>query len=217
MANDAAATALPPRAATIAEIKEAIEALSEVDSERLHQIAINRIVRIGRCAANGRTSDDLLQEALWRILNQSRKWHPERAPFVQFVIGVVFSVASEWAAHRKRNLDTPDYAKLESEAAQEDEDGSLLSPFAALAGSTLDPESNLTAAEAEAEQSALVREMEQQFADDENAVCVLMGWEDGMDGPAIRREFGFSEKLYETTVRRIKRQSRKILEKRNAG
>jgi DNA-directed RNA polymerase specialized sigma24 family protein len=217
MTKDGTAIGRPLKAASIAEISAAIDALTAADTERFEQMAVNRIVRIGRRAANGRTSDDLLQESLRRILDQSRTWHPGNVPFVPFVIGVIYSVASEWAGHRKRNLDSPEYADLESETIKEREEGDAHSPFEGLATPTPTPEDELIMAEFETEQAAMVGEIEKHFAEDDNAATLLMGWEEGMDGPAIRKEFGFSETLYDTTVRRIKRQSRKLMEKRNGG
>jgi hypothetical protein len=70
-------------------------------------------------------------------------------------------------------------------------------------------------AEIESERQAFVGAIEEHFANDENASYVLMGWQEGMDGPAIQKEFGFSETLYRAIVRRIKRNSRKIMEERH--
>ena len=42
-----------------------------------------------------------------------------------------------------------------------------------------------------------------------------MGFQDGMDGPAIRAEFGIPEKEFRTTMRRIQRGVKTIMEQRN--
>jgi len=42
-----------------------------------------------------------------------------------------------------------------------------------------------------------------------------MGFQDGMDGPAIRAEFEIPEKEFRTTMRRIQRGVKKIMEQRN--
>src|SRR6185437_11761664 len=98
------------KAATQAEIIAAMESLGNEDSERLEQVAINRVIRIGRKAANGRSHEDLLQEAMERTLERRRIWYPEQVTFVPFLIGVVWSIASEWAGRRERNPRSPEYA-----------------------------------------------------------------------------------------------------------
>ncbi len=214
MDQNAAPDALPAKIATPAEIVHAVEVLTDEDSERLEQVAINRIVRIGRRAANGRTHEDLLHEAMTRILEGQRQWYPENVKFVPYLVGVIWSIASEWAGHRKRNPDLPEYAVLESQITKENEDGNPLSPFPGLKIAEPNIEEQMVDAEIEAERKALADAIEGHFVQDENAAYVLMGWQDGMDGPAIQREFGFSETTYRTIVRRIKRNSRKIVEER---
>jgi len=178
----------------------------------LEQVATNRIIRIGRRATNGRTHEDLLQEAMTRTLEGQRHWYPENVGFVPFLIGVVWSIASEWAGHRKRNPDSPEYAGLESQLTKEDEEGDPISPFDRVAVCAPNSEAQMVEAETEAEQQALVSAIEQHFAEDENASYVLMGWQDGMDGPAIMEACGFRETTYRAIVKRIKRNSLKIME-----
>jgi DNA-directed RNA polymerase specialized sigma24 family protein len=214
MEKDAAPKAPPAKAATQAEIIQAIEALTTEDTERLEQVAKNRIIRIGRRAANLRTEKDLFQEAMTRILEGQRLWCPKNTKFVPFLVGVIWSIASEWAGHRKRNVDSPEYAVPESQITKEDQEGTPLSPFAGL--KTPDPniEDRLIDAEIEAGQKALADAIEKHFEQDENASYVLMAWQEGMDGPRIQQEFGFSKKTYRSIVRRIKRNSRKVIEER---
>lgn len=215
MDQDAVPKAPPAKAATQAEIIQAIEALTPEDTERLEQVAKNRIIRIGRRATNLRAEKDLIQEAMTRILEGRRQWCPQNAKFVPFLVGVIWSIASEWAGHRKRNVDSPEYAVAESQITKEDEEGNPLSPFTGL--KTPDPniEHQMIDAENEAERKALADAIEKHFEQDEDASYVLMGWQDGMDGPPIQKEFGFSEKTYRAIVRRIKRNSRKIVEDRH--
>jgi DNA-directed RNA polymerase specialized sigma24 family protein len=215
MDQDASPGSLSAKVATHAEIIQAMESLTNEDSERLDQVALNRITRIGRRAANGRTHEDLLQEAMTRTLESQRHWYPDNVAFVPYLIGVLWSIASEWAGHRERNPDSPEYAAVESQMIKEDEEGNPLSPFDALKNSGLNVEEQMVEAETEAERQVLVGAIEERFVHDENASYVLMGWEEGMDGPVIQKEFGFSETLYRAIVRRIKRNSRKIMEDRH--
>lgn len=212
---------LPPPArksqpATSGEIDEAIKALTQEDTERLEQAALNRINRIRR-AANGRSHEDLIQEAFTRILDGTRHWYKTgRATFTQCLNGVIWSVASEWAGHRERNKDLPEYALLESVLSRTDEAGKTVSPFDRLQEPSLTAEEEMiearVSAESEAENRALVEKIEAAFANDEKASILLMGFQDGMDGPAIRAEFEMSEKEFRTTMRRIQRGVRKMMD-----
>ena len=215
MDQDAFPGVQPVKAATQAEIVAAMESITDEDSERLEQVAVNRIIRIGRKAANGRDHEDLIQEAMERTLAGQRVWHPAQVAFVPYLVGVLWSIAGEWAGHRKRNLGSPEYAALESQITKEDEEGNALSPFAGLGDTRPTVEEAMIDAETEAEQEALARAIEEHFAEDENASLVLMAWQEGMEGPAIQRDFGFSETTYRSTVRRIRRNSKKIMEDRS--
>lgn len=196
--------------ATRGEIDEAIKALTQADTERIEQSALNRIYRIRR-AANGRSHRDLIQEAFTRILDGTRQWYKDRVTFTDFLIGAVYSIASEWAGHRERNNELPEYALLESVLSKTDEAGKTVSPFDRLREPRLNAEEERIDTEGEAENKALVEKIEAAFEHDEKASILLMGFQDGMDGPAIRAEFGMSEKEYRTTMRRIQRGVRKTM------
>lgn len=202
-----------PQPATNADIDQAIKALTDQDNERLEQSALNRIARIGR-AANGRSHEDLIQEAFLRILGGTRHWYKERATFTDCLIGAIWSIASAWAGHRERNKETPDYAAPESVLSKTDERGKTVSAFAGIADPAPNAETEMieakTTAEQEAECKALTDKLEAAFADDERASIILMGFQDGMTGPEIRDAFGFSEKEFRTIMRRIQRHAKKI-------
>ena len=204
--------------ATPGEIKQAIEALTQEDTERIEQTARNRIYRIGR-ATNRRDHNDLSQEALTRILGGTRHWYRDQVSFTQCLIGVIWSIASEWMGHRERNQDLPEYALLESEMTRTDDEGKLISPFDGLAAPVLNAEQQLiqasVSAEREATNKALVEKIEAELADDEKASILIMGFEDGMDGPDIRTEFGISEKEFKAAIPRIRRYVRKIMEQQH--
>ena len=131
----------PPKSepAAPADIEQALKALGLEDSERIRQFAINRICRIWH-AANGRSHDDLMQEALIRLLDGRRHWDKANISFTQCFIGVIRSIASEWAGHRERNKELPEYAQLETELTKTGEEGNDISPFDGLAEPGLSPE-----------------------------------------------------------------------------
>jgi len=202
-----------PQPATRGEIDHAIEALTPEDTERIDQSARNRIYAIGRAAASRRSHDDLIQEAFTRILDGTRHWYKDNGvSFADWLVGAIYSIASEWAGHRKRNKQQPDYALLESVLSKADDDGKKISPFDRLREPGLNAEEELIDARREAESKALAEKIEAAFADDEKASILLMGFQDGMDGPAMRGEFNISEKEYRTTMRRIQRRVRKMMD-----
>jgi len=215
MDQDASPGVQPVKAATQAEIIAAMESITDEDSERLDQAAINRIIRIGRKAANGRSHEDLLQEVMERTLERRRIWYPGQVAFVPFLVGVVWSIASEWAGHRERNPRSPEYAAVESQITRENEEGNPVSPFAEVGDARPTVEEEMIDAATEAEQVALLKAVKEHFADDENASLVLMAWEEGMDGPTIQKDLGFSDTTYRSTVRRIRRNAKKIMEDRS--
>lgn len=114
-----------PQSATSADVEQAIKALTHADYERIGQAARNRILRVRR-SANGRSDDDLIQEAFTRILDGTRAWHKERVSFTDCLVGSIWSIASAWAGHHKRNKETPEYALLESVLSRANEEGKLL-------------------------------------------------------------------------------------------
>jgi RNA polymerase sigma factor (sigma-70 family) len=205
-----------PQPATRDEIDQAIRALTQEDTERIHQAALNRIDRIRR-AANRRSHEDLIQEAFARILDGTRRWYKDGGvTFTHYLIGVIWSIASEWAGHQKRNKESPEYAFLESDLSKTTEQGRIVSLFDGLQEQSLNAEDEIiesdATAEREAEGKALVEKIEAAFVDDEKASILLMGFQDGMDGPDIRAEFGISEKEFRTTMRRIQRGVRKMMD-----
>jgi DNA-directed RNA polymerase specialized sigma24 family protein len=212
-----------PDPATPGEIKQAFEALTREDSERIWQNARNRIHWIGPHAANGRDADDLIAVAFERILDGTRNWHKGHVGFAPYLIGVIWSIASEWAGYRERNKkkNLPEFASLESQLTKPDEEGREISPFERLATEDLNPEEALAqavmTAEREAHSKALMEKIEAEFADDGTASLVIAGILEDMDGPAIRTTLELSEKEFKATMRRIQRHVKKIMEQPNGG
>lgn len=205
----------PPRSATLEDISGAIDELGQADLVRLNHFAANRIYRIGPRAACGRAGDDLLQTAVERLLDGKRHWYPEKTGILRCLLGVIRSISSAWAGSLKRNASSPEYATLEADLIREGEEGEELSPFDALGAGNGAPnvEEQAIEAETEAERKAHADEIEASCADDEPASIVILGWQSDMDGPAIQKDFGWTETEYRTTVRRIQRRAHKITER----
>ena len=204
----------PPRQATVEDISGEIQALVKHDLVRLEEYAQNRISAIGPYAANGRDHDDLLQEAVRRLLDGRRHWYPDNVDIVKYLIRVIESIASEWAAHHKRNRLSPEYAALESERTKDNEAGKPVSPFDVIGADGLNVEEQAIVDDIEAERKAVADEIEASCAADEPASLVLLDLQSGMKGPAIQQDLGCTETEYRTIVRRIHRRARKISERR---
>jgi DNA-directed RNA polymerase specialized sigma24 family protein len=208
-----------PATATPADIRQAIEALTREDTERIRQTAQNRIYKIGARAANGRDADDLIGEAFERVLGETRHWYKERVVFTQYLVGVIWSIASEWAGYRERNKNLPEFAGLESQLTKTDGEGKQISPFDGLATTDLNPEQALARAEANAERErhseAFMERIRAEFADDVPASLVIDGMLDDLDGAEIRATLELSEKEFKATMRRIHRHVKKLMERSN--
>ena len=77
----------------------ALEQLGPADRIRLQQLARNRLYGLNS------QWEDLLQEALARILDGTRKW-PRNVPIIAFVAGVMRSLAGEyWKEQRQIRSD----------------------------------------------------------------------------------------------------------------
>src|SRR5438105_2736429 len=159
--------------ATSDEISRAIDAMREDEFVRLRLFGQNRIFRIRPRAANRRTADDLLQEAVMRLLDGTRHWYPCKVTLVTFLVGAMRSIASEWASHRNRNKAKPEYASFESERTRKDDEGNAVSPFDAVRAEGLNVEEQAIEEGIEAERKAIADEIEQAFSDDEPASMVI--------------------------------------------
>lgn len=206
----------PKRPATSSEVLRAIDALSDAENERIEQFAINRIHRIGRAAA-GHDHEDLMQDAVARLINGPRHWYPdEGTTFAECLLGIIRSTSSSWAGHRKRNPESPRYAGLDSELSFHIDESRLVSPFEAIASPALNAEQsaveNDIRATEMAEAQKLAAAILESFADDEQATYVLMGFEDGLTGPEIRAALNMSELDYRAVTRKIQRRAKKIMD-----
>jgi DNA-directed RNA polymerase specialized sigma24 family protein len=137
----------------------------------------------------------------------------------QYLLGVIWSIASEWAGYRERNKNVPEFAGLESQLTKTDDEGKQVSPFDGLATTDLNPEQALAKAEAYAERErhseAFMERIRAEFADDVPASLVIDGMLDDLDGAEIRETLELSEKEFKATMRRIQRHVKKLMEQSN--
>jgi hypothetical protein len=100
------------------------------------------------------------------------------------------SIVSHWAENAEREV-------LDSETIVDTEEGETVSVLSKTPDPAPLPDRELVAKEE-------VRKIMQLFDDDNEAWIVLEAWRLGMKGHEIVREYGFSEKTFEATCKRIR-------------
>lgn len=143
-----------------------------------------RLQRFARLRSLGLTSidwEDLLHEAIDRVLAGTRQW-PKQVPFISFLCGVMRSIASEhWRL------------RLNSESTELD-DGTL----ELVADEHPSPERQAAARQ-------VLRKIEGLFESDRVALTVLRGLANGDDPGEIQRVGNMTDKNYAAAQKRIRR------------
>ena len=168
---------IPAGTAATGDVAGALRALSDTDLVRLKSLA-----RLwSRGLPGGLGWADLLNEAVVRSLDGSRRWPPD-VPLLAFLSGVMRSIRDEhWRRARRDN------ALL---VAAPDAQGSVIAPD--------NPERVLAAAQALAAINGL-------FADDPAALKILAGLAEGMTATDIRLHYDMSERDYDSNRKRMRR------------
>jgi DNA-directed RNA polymerase specialized sigma24 family protein len=179
------------RAATAAEIEDAVNKLSDADWYRLRSCA-DRLEFLLQEKAMGR---DLLGEAFERLLRGSRKWDKTKSGLVTFLFGAMRSICNAWFRAKKSPTERP---ILATSLTVEDEEGHLSDPVSK--HPALDP----TAEELVIFREALTR-IDDVLKDDQEARMIVEGFRDGLEPSGIRKLWGFSQPQYETIVTRMRR------------
>jgi len=164
-------------------VARAIRDLSDTDLLRLRALAALR----ARGLPGGITWSDLLNEAVLRALDGSRRWSPD-VPLVAFLAGIMRSLSSEYW-HRSRR-------EVVAMRSLHDDDGGAAQWHALVSAS--DPERAVAAAE----MSAAIDRL---FAADAMALRIIAGLANGLTAAEIRRLYGLDEVDYDTIRRRMRR------------
>jgi DNA-directed RNA polymerase specialized sigma24 family protein len=170
-----------------AEVDAQLRELSGADWTRARKFA--RAVTFG---LKGVEADDLVQEAMTKLLSGDRVWRAGIPPFV-VITNVIRGVASNW---RKRSKNGPIDDSIE--VALLDAGFDLEGPQQAIAVNHITPERILSGQE----QLACV---EQAVADDEELGLLCTAWAEGLRGEPVRSELGWSVKTYEAVRKRFSR------------
>lgn len=159
--------------------------------ELVNQMDLLRLKAIARLYARGLPPEaaweDMLQEALTRVLTGSRR-RPEAVPMVAFVAGIMRSLRADYWRRAKR-----EWGMDKRIDHQRDE---------SLAIDLADPTPGVERALIARQQITLIKLL---FADDPPALKIIGGLGDGLTAEQIRVSTGLSKIDYDSTRRRMRR------------
>ncbi len=178
---------LKRRVATIEESKVALRRLSDDDLCRLQQLA--RIRVIGLYSVDWQ---DLLHEAITRLLEGSRRW-PQDVPLIVFLRETMRSIASDhWRRQEKAVV-----VEESSFGVDKDTDTGY-----GVVTNAVDP---LASPERWVSASETLARIEDVFRDDDDALRVMVGMASGKSPREIQEESNMNQTRYASTQRRIRR------------
>jgi RNA polymerase sigma factor (sigma-70 family) len=134
--------------------------------------------------------DDLVNEALRRVLDGCRKW-PKDVAFMAFLFQTMRSIASEWWKRNRREV--PD-SQIGTSDDGEDDDSYLERQPAAGGG----PEDAAVFAK-------FADAVEEMFANDDDVMAVIIGRVEGLSAAETREKFEMTVTAFETAQKRLRR------------
>ncbi|MCY4383128.1 MAG: hypothetical protein OXE44_08270 [Nitrospinae bacterium] len=167
------------------EIAYALRNLTDADLRRLERIARFRIIGL-----NDLDWQDLLHDAVARLLDGTRRW-PKDIPLVVFLRETMRSIVSE---HWRRKKNTPVLSEAQLHRIDDTERHILENA----PDTTTNPERQMLASET-------LAKIEKVFQGDPEAMRVILGMAVGKSPNEIQKEAQMSSKRYATTQRRIRR------------
>lgn len=181
--------------ATVEEVEQAIARLTRADFARLNEFAKNRahMVSLFGVSCDG---EDLLQEAVFSLLQERRHWNPKKVNFMGVLMGAIRSISF----NLKERSKSTGFEIPASQFVEQDADGAEMpTPVDLAQEARLNPEQTVLV-------FSLLDELQEVFADDPEALVIMDGWSDRMSGTEIIDALGIDRNAYETIVRRIRRQ-----------
>jgi DNA-directed RNA polymerase specialized sigma24 family protein len=184
------------------EVWAAVSSLSEAELFKLGQLAKMSAYRLGRSAGSP-DDDDLLQDAITRLLDGRRKWKPGKVDLVGLIAGTLKSMTSEILEQKKHQPKT----KLECDLRPLDPNEQETNLLQIAADHRPNAEQELLVAE-QITGEQLFDQVEALFSDDALAGLILSEWRRGNSGADIMGAMSLSRQEYDTAVRRIYRRVR---------
>ena len=182
------------------EVRQAIASLTEAESVKLRRLAERACFRLRR-KVWGADPKDILQEAMFRVLQEKRHWKSQKVDFVGLLAGIIVSIESDWRKRGKRG-ETP---VLETDLATTNSVGETVPTVLQRAADPRPtPEQQLIESEA-LTQEQLFQELEELFSEDPLAGLIFSEWQRGSKGPEIMKALDLTRQDYDTAVRRMDR------------
>jgi DNA-directed RNA polymerase specialized sigma24 family protein len=190
------------KAATAAEVSEAIEKLLPEDWAKLYAYAQNRarMMSLYGAAVDGK---DLVQRAVVEMLEGRRTWNPKHVTFSGVLMGAVKSIASN---HKAKNI-ASGYSVPDSQVSSGDDEDELKTRIETFPDARLNAEQQMVAAEDDEDMIRFVEDLYAFFGKDLEALLVMDCWKEGLSGSEIMQTLEIDRTKYETIVRRIRRKS----------
>lgn len=180
------------QAAPIEEIRAAIEALTQADLLRLEGFAAWRVRGLGQ-RANGRTHEDLFNEAIRATLDGTRSWNKSKVDFMGYLIGAMKSISDNWG--KRYSASEP---ILESDLVRLNEDGLPSGAFDRIPVDVPSPEEDL----ALQQEADAIRRL---FEGDPLVTLIVCELQEGARFPEVREKYGLSSNELNAAIRRIRR------------
>lgn len=176
-----------------AEVEEKFRKLSPADWARARSLA-------NFCAANlqGWSGDELLSEAVVKLLSGERVWRPDVLLLVTLK-NVMHSIASN---EHKRNANGPidQYAVVDTGTMDPDDEHTR---------PVVDAVNHITP-EIVVDQRSQIERLSSVVSGNEDEEMVLLAWAEGLSGKAAAEEIGMDMKKYEAARKRIDRKLKQI-------
>ncbi len=181
-----------------AEVEYAVRTLGDEDTVRLRATAVH-LIRGFYIDRVQRDHDDLLSEALSRLLSGERSWR-QGVDLVYQLIQIMRSIASDW---RRRVVFRSEQGMLERREADlpwQPDDST--NPFQRARATESTPEASRIA-------TVEVERIKRRLESDREAIAVIAGLEKGLSGAEIQQQTGMSKRQWLTTMQRIRRKVRR--------
>jgi DNA-directed RNA polymerase specialized sigma24 family protein len=185
----------------ISQVRAAFDALSEADWRRALKLA-RRFCKSG----DSWSPEDLLQEAVARLLGGERGWSAS-LDALGVLLSVMRSIASSWIKAKRRSRIAPGVEVASLDAAPVDEDDDEVS-VRAFTVDSVTPEQIAVGDE-------LFAAVERSIEKDEPALLVCLAWIEGSRGKEAMEQLGMDTNTYDAARKRLMRALDVVVEEWN--
>lgn len=190
--------------ATPQDIVAAINGLTPANEQRLRRVAQYWLYVLQHYGGSRETVDDLLQNAIMKVLEEERRWNKSKVDFVGLLAGIIQSNASHALERYVRGEERME-PLLETDLVRVTEEGEDCDAFDRIASDPRSPETELIVREEKQAAADIIGQLRAQFENDKQASEVLQHRLDGLKGPEVQKRMGLSKKEYATVDQRIRR------------